>query len=79
MSGQALEQLLRRDRAVIAAALIAITGLAWAYVLWLADDMAMGGMDMTDFRMIPSGPIQNVVLTIPRKVFPRKLFIRRAP
>jgi len=55
MSGQALEQLLRHDRAVITTALIAITGLAWAYVLWLANDMAMGGMDMTGFRMIPSG------------------------
>jgi predicted metal-binding membrane protein len=55
MSGEALEQVLRRDRAVIIAALIAITGLAWAYVLWLANDMAMGGMDMTGFRMIPAG------------------------
>ncbi len=40
---------LRRDRAVIVAALVVITGLAWAYVLWLANDMAMGGMDMTGF------------------------------
>src|ERR1700675_2098557 len=55
MSSQALEFVLRRDRAVIVAALVVITGLAWAYVLWLADDMAMGGMDMTGFRMIPAG------------------------
>ena len=55
MSDQALEVVLRRDRAVIIAALIVITGLAWAYVLWLADDMAMGGMDMTGFRLIPAG------------------------
>src|SRR6202790_2534049 len=55
MSDQALEVVLRRDRTIIIAALIAITGLAWAYVLWLANDMAMGGMDMTGFRMIPSG------------------------
>jgi predicted metal-binding membrane protein len=55
MSSQALEFVLRRDRAVILAALIVITGLAWAYVLWLANDMAMGGMDMTGFRMIPAG------------------------
>ena len=55
MSSQALEFVLRRDRAVILAALIVITGLAWAYVLSLANDMAMGGMDMTGFRMIPAG------------------------
>jgi predicted metal-binding membrane protein len=55
MSSQALELVLRRDRAVIVAALVVITGLAWAYVLWLANDMAMDGMDMPDFRMIPSG------------------------
>jgi predicted metal-binding membrane protein len=55
MSGQALEVVLRRDRAVIAAALVALTALAWAHVLWLAGDMAMGGMDMTGFRMIPAG------------------------
>jgi predicted metal-binding membrane protein len=29
--------------------------LAWSYVLWLSADMSMGGMDMGDFRMIPSG------------------------
>jgi predicted metal-binding membrane protein len=55
MNSQALEFVLRRDRAVIVAALVVITGLAWAYVLWLANDMAMGGMDMTGFRMIPAG------------------------
>lgn len=55
MSDQALEVVLRRDRAIIIPALIVITGLAWAYILWLADDMAMGGMDMTGFRMIPAG------------------------
>jgi predicted metal-binding membrane protein len=55
MSAGALEFVLRRDRAVIAAALVVLTALAWAYLLWLADDMAMGGMDMTGFRMIPAG------------------------
>jgi len=45
---------LRRDRAIIVAAII-VTGLAWAYVWWLANDMVMGGMDMTGFRMIPAG------------------------
>ena len=46
---------MRRDRAVIGAALVLLTTLAWAYVLWLAHDMEMGGMDMTGFRVIPSG------------------------
>jgi predicted metal-binding membrane protein len=55
MSSQAIEFVLRRDRAVIVAALVVITGLAWAYVAWLVSDMAMGGMDMTGYRMIPSG------------------------
>src|ERR1700756_2997468 len=55
MSSQAIELVLRRDRAVIVVALVVITGLAWAYVWWLANDMAMGGMDMTGFRMIPAG------------------------
>ena len=55
MRDQALEVVLRRDRAIIVAALILITGISWAYVLWLVDDMAMGGMDLTGFRMIPAG------------------------
>src|SRR6516165_5495654 len=50
-----LETVLRRDRAVVIAALALITALAWTDIVWLADDMTMGGMDMTGFRMIPSG------------------------
>src|SRR5215813_13850591 len=50
-----LEAVLRRDRLVVAGALAAIVVVAWAYVLWLAADMDMGGMDMTGFRMIPAG------------------------
>ncbi len=50
-----LEALLQRDRAVVIAALAIITALAWAYIIWLAGDMAMDGMDMTGFRMIPAG------------------------
>jgi predicted metal-binding membrane protein len=46
---------LRRDRLIVAAALIALTALAWTYILWLAADMGMGGMDMTGFRMVPAG------------------------
>jgi predicted metal-binding membrane protein len=46
---------LRRDRIVVVLALALVTVLAWSYLLWLSADMSMGGMDMTGFRMIPSG------------------------
>ena len=55
MAPAALETVLRRDRIIVAAALVGLATLAWAYVLWLAADMDMGGMDMSDFRMIPAG------------------------
>src|SRR5271169_189677 len=37
------------------AALVVLTALACADLVWLANDMAMDGMDMTGFRMIPAG------------------------
>src|SRR6516162_9954186 len=46
---------LRRDRIVVMLALTLLTALAWSYLLWLSADMSMAGMDMGDFRMIPSG------------------------
>src|SRR5262249_34331727 len=55
MTDTALETVLRRDRLVVAGALGVIVALAWAYVLWLAADMDMGGMDMSGLRMIPAG------------------------
>jgi predicted metal-binding membrane protein len=55
MADAALEAVLRRDRAIVVVTLIVLTALSWIYVLWLVDDMAMGGMDMTGFRMIPAG------------------------
>ena len=55
MSDTALEVVLRRDRLVVIAALTVLTALAWADLVWLAKDMAMDGMDMTGFRMIPAG------------------------
>jgi predicted metal-binding membrane protein len=55
MSDTALEAVLRRDRVVVIVALAIITALAWADLVWLADDMAMSGMDMTGYRMIPAG------------------------
>jgi predicted metal-binding membrane protein len=51
----AVEALLRRDRLVVAAALAVVTALAWTYILWLAADMDMDGMDMEGWRMIPAG------------------------
>lgn len=58
MSVTALEAVLRRDRAVVAAALAVVSMLAWAYVLWLAADRAtpapggdMSGMDMPGMDM----------------------------
>lgn len=55
MNGNAIEAVLRRDGVIVIAALAIITALAWADLVWLADDMAMGGMDMTGYRMIPAG------------------------
>jgi predicted metal-binding membrane protein len=55
MTNSTLETVLRRDRLLVAAAPGVIVALAWGYVLWLAADMDMGGMDMTGFRMIPAG------------------------
>jgi predicted metal-binding membrane protein len=54
MSDAAIEAVLRRDRVIVAAAVVVLTALAWAYVWWLAA-MDVGGMDMSDFRMIPAG------------------------
>lgn len=43
-----LATLLKRDRIVVAAALIALTLLAWAYVLWLSGHMAMPSAPVSD-------------------------------
>ena len=48
-------QVLRRDRVIVAVALGALAALAWSYVLWLAVDMDMGGMEINGFRMVPAG------------------------
>jgi predicted metal-binding membrane protein len=46
---------LRRDRIIVVLALGLLTGLAWSYLLWHSADMSMAGMDMTGFRVMPSG------------------------
>jgi predicted metal-binding membrane protein len=55
MTDSTLETVLRRDRWVVGGAIGIIVALAWSYVLWLANDMDMGGMDMTGFRMAGIG------------------------
>src|ERR1700746_878578 len=55
MSDAALAAVLKRDRSIVAACLVVLILLAWAYIVWLADDMEMGGMDMAGFRMSPAG------------------------
>ena len=50
-----LEAVLRRDRLAVVGALAGLIALSWSYVLWLAADMDMGGMDLSGFRMIPAG------------------------
>ena len=51
MTNSTLEAVLRRDRLVVAGAVGVIVALAWGYLLWLAADTDMGGMDMTGFRI----------------------------
>ena len=43
-----LEELLRRDRRILIAAIIALTVVAWLYLLWLARDMSMDSASMSD-------------------------------
>jgi hypothetical protein len=43
---------LRRDRIMVATALILVSALAWSYLLWLSAAMGMSGMDMSGLRTI---------------------------
>jgi predicted metal-binding membrane protein len=65
----ALEWALRRDRVIVLGAVALVTTLAWVYVAWLANDMWMGGMDMTGFRMIPAGRGWMMPASAPWKPF----------
>jgi predicted metal-binding membrane protein len=42
MTDTTISAVLRRDRAIVLTAIVVITGLSWAYVLWLAANMDMG-------------------------------------
>ncbi len=55
MTASALEVILRRDRAIILASIAALVALAWSDLVFIADGMAMNGMDTTAYRMIPAG------------------------
>jgi predicted metal-binding membrane protein len=57
--------MLRRDRIIVVLALGLLTGLAWSYLLCLSADMSMAGMDMTGFRVIPSGMALMVPADMP--------------
>ncbi len=50
-----VETILQRDRAVVAAALGAVTLLAWMYILRLTAGMDMDGMDMSGWRSVSTG------------------------
>jgi predicted metal-binding membrane protein len=39
-----IETLLKRDRSIVAVAILALTALAWIYLLWIARTMAVAGM-----------------------------------
>lgn len=51
MPSVVLEAVLRRDRYIVLAALTVATGLAWAYVFWLASSMSIGAMNMSSKEM----------------------------
>lgn len=51
MPQDALTAVLRRDRAIVVASLLALIAVAWAYILWLVHAMRMDGMEMVDMRM----------------------------
>ncbi|HZV99748.1 MAG TPA: DUF2182 domain-containing protein [Methylophilaceae bacterium] len=46
MQSGVLETVLRRDRYIVAGALVLVTSIAWAYILWLAAGMEMSASEM---------------------------------
>lgn len=51
MTATPLETVLRRDRAIVVAALAVLTALAWVYIVLLANSVAVGGVSMGDMPM----------------------------
>lgn len=67
MNAPAHEAVLRRDHAIIVAALGVLTALCWLDLVWLARDMVTGGMDMTGHRIIPLGQALMMPASAPWK------------
>ena len=66
-----LEALLKRDRTVVAVSLVAVTALAWTYLLYLASRMSgmeMGGMEMSTNMALPQmdawGPVELLLMFV---------------
>jgi predicted metal-binding membrane protein len=51
MNDAVLEAILRRDRQAVLVALLLLTALTWAYVLWLTTHMAMPASSMSGMNM----------------------------
>lgn len=62
MHDSALEGALRRDRAIVFAALATLIALAWIYTLWLAHRMNSSGMGMNEMPADMSSMNMNVNL-----------------
>jgi len=67
MSDDALETVLKRDRAVVVMAVLVLTALAWTYVLWTAASMSaaasassMPGMNMPGMNVAPAGSVWSI-------------------
>ena len=48
MSSASLEILLKRDRRIVVGAIVVLTALAWAYLIWMARSMSITGTSMPD-------------------------------
>lgn len=53
-----LDTVLRRDRTIVIVALATLTGLAWAYTLWLARHMSMPAVAMS---RVPDGSVVSML------------------
>src|SRR5689334_11551226 len=56
MNDAPLEAILRRDRHAVMLALLLLTALTWAYVLWLTTHMPMAASSMPGMDMGPVAP-----------------------
>lgn len=68
MTETAVKAVLRRDRAIVIAAMAIISVLAWTYILWLAAQMSMmempapaAGSDGMAGMNMPKCPSENIL------------------